>query len=258
MEAKKLLCVDDETSVLQSLSRLLRHQDYEVLTASSAEEALEMLRTHYVQVVMVDQRMPDMGGIKLLQIIKEKYPDIVRTVLSGFADVATILEAINNGEVYRYLGKPWNDEEIKVTLRQCFEHYFLKQSNVQLMKKVEAQCEDLMNLNSRLGKKLKDKRSSFDRAHVFFNHMPSSSICIDNDLNVVFSSHAVEQVLKRHVNSGDQLSQYMSEQSIVAFRKALKSREAVLVEDACLGALAFRPVVEESDVVGAVIRIEDR
>ena len=127
MEEKTLLCVDDEPGVLRALQRLLRKEDYRYLTAVGGEEALRRLEHRPVQVVLTDQRMPGMTGTALLQIVKHRYPDTVRVVLSGYAEAHTILDAINQGEIYRFIPKPWDDETLKVTLRQCFDHHAARQ-----------------------------------------------------------------------------------------------------------------------------------
>ncbi len=157
-----LLCVDDEDGILRSLKRLLRSENFNVLTASSGVEALEILEQTPVQVLVADQRMPDMSGIELLEKVKCRYPQVVRVVLSGFADIATILESINKGEVFRYLGKPWNDEELKTMLRQCFDQYNLEQENKELLAIVNRQNEQLAKLNGALELQVANQQQDLD------------------------------------------------------------------------------------------------
>ena len=157
-----LLCVDDEAGILRSLTRLLRGEEFNIITAGSGAEALDILEQQSVQVLVADQRMPDMNGIDLLERVKNRHPQIVRVVLSGFADIASILEAINKGEVFRYLGKPWNDEELKTMLRQCFAQYRLEQENKELVSVVNHQNEQLAVLNSRLEKQVATQQQDLD------------------------------------------------------------------------------------------------
>ena len=157
-----LLCVDDEDGIMRSLKRLLRSENFNVLTASSGVEALEILEQTPVQVLVADQRMPDMSGIELLEKVKCRYPQVVRVVLSGFADIATILESINKGEVFRYLGKPWNDEELKTMLRQCFDQYNLEQENKELLAIVNRQNEQLAKLNGALELQVANQQQDLD------------------------------------------------------------------------------------------------
>lgn len=153
-----LLCVDDEQGILRSLKRLLRSEPFGVLSASSGADALELLATESIQVIVADQRMPDMSGTRLLEKVKEEYPHVIRVVLSGFADVTTILESINRGEVFRYLGKPWNDEELKTMLRQCFAQFNLEQENKKLISMVNHQNTELEKLNSLLAQQVEKQQ----------------------------------------------------------------------------------------------------
>jgi DNA-binding NtrC family response regulator len=118
----KILIVDDEPSNLRALERLFR-DDYEVLTAGSGSEALELLLQHDVAVLITDQRMPEMTGIELLKKTVPLRPRMVRIILTGYTDVNALVEAINCGQVYRYVGKPWNNEELKLTVQRALEHY---------------------------------------------------------------------------------------------------------------------------------------
>lgn len=118
----KLLVVDDEPANLRSLARLFR-EEYEVLTAESGQEALEVLGQHDVAVLITDQRMPGMEGIELLQKTVPIRPRMVRMILTGHTDVAALVAAINCGQVYRYVTKPWNNEELRVTVKRAVEHF---------------------------------------------------------------------------------------------------------------------------------------
>jgi response regulator RpfG family c-di-GMP phosphodiesterase len=153
-----LLCVDDEQGILRSLKRLLRSESFGVLSASSGAEALELLASESIQVIVADQRMPDMSGTRLLEKVKEEHPDVIRVVLSGFADVTSILESINRGEVFRYLAKPWNDDELKTMLRQCFAQFNLEQENKKLISMVNEQNTELEKLNSMLAQQVEEQQ----------------------------------------------------------------------------------------------------
>lgn len=125
MNDKFVLCVDDEVNILNSLKRLLRKEDYTVLTATSGSEGLSLLEKQPVQVVISDQRMPEMTGTEFLKKVKERYPNTIRVILSGYAEAPALLGAINEGEVFRFLTKPWNDEELKAEIQQCLAQYDL-------------------------------------------------------------------------------------------------------------------------------------
>ena len=125
---KKILIVDDEAANLRALERLFR-KDYNVLTAQSGVEALTLLQQHDVALLISDQRMPAMTGIELLQNTVPLRPHMVRILLTGYTDVSTLIEAINCGHVYRYVTKPWNNDELCVTVRRAVEHFDLRPSN---------------------------------------------------------------------------------------------------------------------------------
>ena len=117
-----ILLVDDEPEILFSLRGLLRH-DFEVHTAPGGAEALAILRQHPVHVIMTDQRMPGMTGVELLRRAREECPEAVRIVFTGYADIKAVVDAINEGQIYRYLTKPWDPGELVELLRQACEHY---------------------------------------------------------------------------------------------------------------------------------------
>lgn len=115
-----LLLVDDEENILSSLTRMLRRDGYRILTATSADGALDLLGRNDVQVVISDQRMPGTSGTELLSKVKEMYPDTVRMVLSGYTDLAAVTAAINEGAIYKFLTKPWSDGELRAQIRDAF------------------------------------------------------------------------------------------------------------------------------------------
>jgi diguanylate cyclase (GGDEF)-like protein len=116
-----LLLVDDELNVLSALKRLLRRDGYRILAASSAREGLELLATHSVQVIISDHLMPEMSGTEFLSRVKQLHPHTVRMVLSGYADLNAITDAINEGAIYKFLTKPWDDEDLHEAVRQAFK-----------------------------------------------------------------------------------------------------------------------------------------
>ncbi|MES2877222.1 MAG: EAL domain-containing protein [Pseudomonadota bacterium] len=118
-----LLLVDDEASILSSLTRLLRHENYHILTASSGEEALALLAQHPVGVILTDQRMPGMNGTELLARARKMHPKAIRMVLSGYTGLDSLTDAINRGEIYKFLTKPWDDNNLLVEVREAFRRY---------------------------------------------------------------------------------------------------------------------------------------
>ncbi|WP_312679709.1 EAL domain-containing protein [Stutzerimonas nitrititolerans] len=115
-----LLLLDDEQNILKALARVLRREGYKILTATSAKDAFALLATHDVQVILSDQRMPEMNGTEFLSRVKEIYPDTVRLVLSGYTDLNSVTDAINRGAIYKFLTKPWDDDQLRLDIAQAF------------------------------------------------------------------------------------------------------------------------------------------
>jgi diguanylate cyclase (GGDEF)-like protein/PAS domain S-box-containing protein len=115
-----LLIVDDEPGTLQTLRRLLRREGYRVLTASGGQEGLNLLALNKVQVIVSDQRMPNMSGTQFMRIARELYPDTIRIILSGFADLAAVTDSVNQGELFKFMTKPWDDGELVRNIRDAF------------------------------------------------------------------------------------------------------------------------------------------
>ena len=160
-----VLFVDDEVNILKALKRLFRTDDWDVLCASRASEALEQLERQPAQVVVTDQRMPEMSGVDLLSNIRAKYPDMVRMMLTGYTEMNVAVEAINRGEIYRLITKPWNDEELKATLRQAFDHYDLKCEIKRLNQVTREQNFKLQDMNRNLEGKVRERTKQLDLKH---------------------------------------------------------------------------------------------
>ena len=123
----KIMIVDDEPVNLRTLERLFR-RDYQVVTAQSGAEALTLLQQHDVALLISDQRMPEMTGIELMKNTVTLRPQMVKLLLTGYTDVSALIEAINCGLVYRYLTKPWNNDDLRVTVSRGLEHYEMMKS----------------------------------------------------------------------------------------------------------------------------------
>jgi DNA-binding NtrC family response regulator len=117
-----ILVVDDEEDILFSLRALLR-RDFEVYTAQGGAQALEVLRAHPVHIIMTDQRMPGMTGAELLSRARGECPEAIRMIFTGYADLKAVVDAINRGEIYRYLTKPWDPDELVTLLHETCDHY---------------------------------------------------------------------------------------------------------------------------------------
>lgn len=149
-----ILCVDDEVNILASLRRLLTRRGYAVLSAESGQAGLQILQSQPVHLVISDMRMPEMDGAEFLQNVRQRWPDTVRLLLTGFADIPSIINAINNGEIYRYITKPWDEAELLLTVRRALERIALEQDKRRLELQVHQQNGALQQLNSALESKV--------------------------------------------------------------------------------------------------------
>jgi len=122
-EKRVLLLVDDEVNVLEALARVLRPEGYRILRATRPREALDLLAAHPVSVIISDQRMPEMNGVELLRKVKKLHPNTVRIMLTGYADQKTTADAINEGALYKFILKPWEEEQLRADVRDAFKHH---------------------------------------------------------------------------------------------------------------------------------------
>lgn len=147
----RILLVDDEPNILRSLKRMLMEEPFEVLTAQSGEEGLAILKNRPdIGLIISDQRMPGMVGAEFLSRAREIAPDAIRMILTGHADIHTAIDAINKGGAYRYVAKPWKDEELIQIIRDALHRYSLIQENKKLTETVKRQNEELNRWNDQL------------------------------------------------------------------------------------------------------------
>jgi putative nucleotidyltransferase with HDIG domain len=163
--AHTVLFVDDEVNILKALQRLLRSEHMNVLCASRAQEALELLDKQACQVVVTDQRMPEMSGVDLLSQVRQRFPDIVRMMLTGYTEMDVAVDAINRGEIYRLITKPWNDDELRATIRQAFDHSDLKNEIKRLNQVTREQNFKLQDMNRNLEGKVRDRTKQVAEKH---------------------------------------------------------------------------------------------
>src|SRR5262245_6978899 len=156
-ERPGVLFVDDEVNILKSLARLFRADGLRIFTASSAPEALALLATEPIQVVVSDQRMPGTTGAKLLAQVRERWPDVARILLTGYAEIQVAIEAINQGEIFRLLTKPWNDSELRATVRQALDAVAMRSEVKRRNQLTQAQNASLCEMNASLERKVAER-----------------------------------------------------------------------------------------------------
>jgi putative nucleotidyltransferase with HDIG domain len=162
MQPHTVLFVDDEPNILRAIQRVLRNEGITVLTAASAEEALNILAHTEAHAVVSDQDMPGTSGVELLAQVRDHYPAIVRMMLTGYTAMDVAVEAINRGEIFRLIMKPWNDEELKTILRQAFDHFDLKHEIRRLNQVTRSQNFSLQDMNKSLEAKVRDRTRQLD------------------------------------------------------------------------------------------------
>lgn len=132
-----VLYIDDEENNLTSFKATFR-RDFEVFVTTKPAEAEEILSKNEIQIILADQKMPEISGAEFLELVKSEYPDPIRMLLTGYADIQAVIDAINKGQIYRYITKPWNEQELRITLENAYEYYTakknLKTSNAELKK----------------------------------------------------------------------------------------------------------------------------
>lgn len=160
----RILLVDDEANVLAALNRALFEEPYEIRTATSGEQALEIMRSCGFKAVISDERMIGMQGSEFLAQVKELYPETVRILLTGHATLEAAMKAVNQGEIYRFFTKPWNDTEIKFAVRSAIEKYDLEDENRRLLSTVKRQSLEMKVLERRfpgISRVEKDSQGNF-------------------------------------------------------------------------------------------------
>ncbi len=214
-----VLCVDDEENILKSLKRLLRKENYRLVTACNGEEALALLKENDVHLVISDQRMPGMNGTKFLAQVKKEYPDAIRIILSGYTEVDSITEAINKGHIYKFLLKPWNDQNLKLEIRQALDQYDLVQSNKRLHKKVLEQNEELLKINENLEllvqkrtKTLEFQNQALELSRAILEDLPVPIIGVSAEGMIVLVNRQAHALLEKSesIEVGRRLLDYFS------------------------------------------------
>jgi two-component system NtrC family sensor kinase len=150
MNPARILLVDDEPNIIRALRRLFFDEDYQVHSAPSGEEALELLRSNEVDLIIADYRMSGMNGIEFFRHARQIQSDAVRIILSGYAELHALTEAINEGNIYRFIFKPWNDDELKNTIQLALEQQRLMLENRSLGLELRRKNEQLHDFNRQL------------------------------------------------------------------------------------------------------------
>lgn len=233
MSEHTLLIVDDEPNVLKSLKRLLMDEDIKILTAESGEEGLKAFDANKIQLVISDYRMPGMNGVEFLRKVKELYPETIRLILSGYADAVAIVEAINEGQVYKFITKPWNDQELLTTIIRTIEQFELQQENKKLYSELEARNQELQQLAKSLEIKVSERTRDLEirnRALTIsqniLNLLPVGVLGVDSDGLVVYMNDALIKYLPiENLDIGGYAHEALDRRCLDLMRKAIEDQK---------------------------------
>ena len=196
---RTLLIVDDETNIVTSIKRMLRKENYNILTASSGEDGLDLLAKHNVDVIISDHRMPGMTGVDFLSRAKAMYPHSVRIVLSGYTEIKAITDAINQGAIYKFLTKPWDDDQLRAHISEAFRNKEMADENMRLSLEVQTANFQLASAKRRLEdtlaqqeQRIANHESQLDAINDVLHHLPTPVIRLDHDNRVTFFNHAAQ------------------------------------------------------------------
>ena len=202
---RSLLLVDDEENITRSLIRLLRQDNYKIYTAKSGEEGLEILKQHQIGVILSDQRMPEMSGTEFLSKVRKNYPDTIRIVLSGYTDLRSVTDAINEGEIYKFLTKPWDDNLLRGNISEAFKQYELELENERLRGELTNANEELKKVNLNLENNIEGQARSaqLNMLRLKFSQdilqmIPVGVLGVDSNNEIVLANEMAHRILAEY------------------------------------------------------------
>lgn len=243
-----ILCVDDEANILNSVKRFVRKDNYQVLTASGGAEALEVLEKNQVHLIISDQRMRGMSGTELMGIVKERYPDVIRIILSGFIDVDAITESINKGHIYRFLLKPWKDHSLKQEIQKALDEYDLHQANKELYRKVQGQNEELKKISENLEALLQSKSEELlmqnqilELSRAILNTLPVPVIGVGTEGLIALINREAQELSfgGEKINLGTDIGHYFADTVRKMVSAALETNASQILRDYMLSGVSY-------------------
>lgn len=167
----RILFLDDETNILNTMKRLLRNEPYELSFFTEGVQALDFLKDNWVSVIVSDMRMPKMNGVEFLKKAHSLCPDSVKIILSGYGDIEDILKAVNHGKVDSFIQKPWNDEALKIRLKNGCISFSRKQREKELVRQLEQKNKQLQGWNQELEKIVAQRTAELTERNRLLNMM---------------------------------------------------------------------------------------
>ncbi|MBT0960889.1 response regulator [Denitromonas sp. IR12] len=190
--------VDDEQNILSALRRLLRGEGYRIFTANSGAEGIEVLKTESIDVVMSDQRMPGMSGVDFLRQAKDIQPDCVRIVLSGYTELQAVTSAINDGAIYKFLCKPWDDGHLKANIAEAVERRRMVEENRRLTQELRAKNAQLQVLLAERSGQVQIRSEALGVFHEVLDALPVGVLGIDSEGLIAFCNGMAMKLLDSH------------------------------------------------------------
>jgi len=197
-----LLLVDDEENILSSLRRLLRKEGYRLLCATSGQAGLEILKQEKVDVIISDQRMPHMIGTEFLRLTRDLSPDSVRIILSGYTDLESVTAAINEGAVYKFLTKPWDDEILRLSIKEALRHKWIQDENRMLHNMLVEVNEELAQANHLLAERAEFTQDALQNTQNILHYLPIALLGIDSANHIMFANAAALELFGTHLALG--------------------------------------------------------
>lgn len=201
-----LLLVDDEENILSSLRRLLRRDGYQIHLAGSGQEGLKILAQEDVDVIVSDQRMPGMTGTEFLSRARLVRPESVRIVLSGYTELESVTAAINEGSVFRFLTKPWDDELLRKHIAEAVRYKQIEDENRRLQAELLVANRQLKELLDERQRRLAIGEASLHFAHEVMAALPLAVIGVDSEGLVVLANEAAQALFQQHLVGQDATS----------------------------------------------------
>ena len=241
MSRYTILCVDDEANILSALERVfMEEDDYEIITALGGEKGLDALKERPVDLIISDQRMPGMSGTEFLKKARKLYPDTIRIVLSGFADFDTVTAAINEGEIYRLIQKPWEDDQLLSNVKDSLEKYDLMRENKNLQEEIKKQNENLKELNIKLEEKVEERtkellirNKTLLLSQEMLDNISTPIIGISSDEMIVFINKKAKETYENSDKSviGKDFNEVFPEDVVNVIKKVFQTNQKQIIND---------------------------
>ena len=244
-----ILCVDDEKNIINSLKRLLRKENYRILSATNGMDGLAILAENNVQLVICDQRMAEMSGVEFLEKVHDLYPDTIRITLTGYTEVDTITESINRGAIHKFFLKPWNDDILKLEVKKALERYDLMEHNRQLQERIFQQNEELKAMNDTLEHKVRERtrqleirNQALELSRVLLDELPMGVIGISQEkiIALVNNSSARLRIREQVIELGQKVSDCFPPEIVAMVDTAIAGNSAQEMNDYHIGSRLYQ------------------